>query len=249
MNMKLGWVGIAGVTLLVSGSVNAAPILFDFNAAPVEMNSATGSDPIETYMEGIYGSSITLAAGARNEDDRTEGMNNTYPYLGSTNGAIDRLGTCGTGPCATSNPDRFLINRWSNGFDRITITFDVVPITGIQFDWEIFPVTQSGQNADLTFRWIDINGVSNSLLIQALAGANKQLGDMGHSSFAFSTPVRTIEFIDWTDAPIGVDNLVITQTPAPGTLVLLGAGFAALAARRVARRRSKKPEGSSASSN
>jgi hypothetical protein len=239
MKMKRAIVGIAAVVLMLSGRVNAAPILFDFNAAPVETNSDGGEDAIENYMEAIYGSEMTLANGARNEDDRTEGMNTTYAYLGNTNGAVDRLGTCGTGPCALTNPDRFLINRWSSGFDRITITFNVVPITGIEFDWEIFPVTQSGQNADLTFRWIDINGVSNSQLIQALFGANKPLGDMGHSSFTFSTPVRTIEFIDWTDAPIGVDNLRITQTPVPGTLALLGAGFLALAAGRAARRRSK----------
>jgi hypothetical protein len=274
MLIKRAWVVIAAVLLMMAANVNAATILFDFDGPGIADGScgtgitcSTGNtigtggvvDPIEVYMEGLYGSDITVDWGAKVEDDRTEGLTSTYPYLGSTNGAIDRFGNCGTGPCDLTSPDRFLINRWNSSLpstlrDRITITFEIVPITGLEFDWEIFPVTQSGQNADLTVRvWtqqqIDDEDLDGTVIFfSQLLGSDKPLGDMGHQSFTFDDPITRISFIDWNDAPIGVDNLRLTQTPVPGTLVLLGAGFLALGLGKARRRRAKKPEGSSPTS-
>jgi hypothetical protein len=148
-----------------------------------------------------------------------------------------------------------LINRWNSSVpstlrDRITITFELVPITGIEFDWQIFPVTVAA-NADLTVRvWTQqqIDGESAGTIIfqRQIPSGEIQQGDMGHFNYmSFSSPVTRVSFIDWTDAPIGFDNFRVTQTPVPGTLILLGAGFVALG---VARRRSKKPAGSSPTS-
>jgi hypothetical protein len=254
MNMKRAWVGIAAGVLMMSGSVNAATILFDFNSLADNTNSTgnTGStggvvDPIEVYMEGLYGSDITVDWGAKADDDRTEGLTNTYPYLGNRDGALNRFGVdCVSGPCVATTQDRFLINRWNSSVpstlrDRITITFEIVPITGIEFDWQIFPVT--GGKADLTV-WVwteqqiaDEDPGTQIFYYQNSTTTEKQNGAMGHFGTSFSSPVMRISFVDWNTAPIGVDNLKITQTPVPGTLVLLGAGFVALG---LARRRSKK---------
>lgn len=235
--MKRALVVIAAVFLVTSGNVNAAPILFNFNSLADNTMSTGGEDAIENYMEGIYGSEITLDLGAMADDDRVEGRP-TGAYLG---------------------PDIYLRNRWnatsvpSNLRDRIGIQFNVVPITGLEFDWEIFPVTQSGQNADFTVRvWtqqqLNDEDAGTVIFFTQLLGPAKELGALGHESFSFSSPITRVEFIDWNDAPIGIDNLSTTQTPVPGTLVLLGAGLLALGIGR-ARRRSKKPEGSSPTSN
>jgi hypothetical protein len=225
-------------SLAIPGGAAAAPILFNFNSIPDNTNSSSGEDMIEDYMEAIYGSEITVALGARAEDDKIEGRP-TGAYLG---------------------PDIFLINRWNTTSisstlrDRIIITFEVVPITGLEFDWEIFPVTQSGQNADLTVNvWtpqqLVLEQPGTTIFFRELLGPAKEAGALGHESFTFSTPVKMVQFIDWSDAPIGIDNLSLPNlVPLPGTLALLGAGLVAFGIGRV-RRRARKPEDTSPTSN
>jgi len=233
MKMKLALVATFAAALAIPGGAVAAPILFNFNTLADNTNSTdVGVDLIEQYMEGVYGSDITLRLGARAENDKIEGRP-SGAYLG---------------------PDIFLINRWNSTSiastlrDRIIITFEEVPIMGIEFDWEIFPVTESGQNADISVRvWTEqqwLNEDPNGTLIfsHALTGAAKELGALGHESFSFSTPVMTVQFIDWNDAPVGVDNLSLPRlVPIPGTLALLGAGLLAFGVGR-ARRRARKPQ-------
>jgi hypothetical protein len=182
-------------------------------------------------MEGIYGSDITVAWGAKTQKDRIESRP-TGMYLGNTDGALDR-GNC-NGNCHPDPKDTFLINRWnstsvpSNLRDRITITFEDVPIWGFGVDWEIFPVTRTGAAADIT-----IKADGETLFFSELLGLDKEKGDLGHFSIDFAVPVHTLEFIDWTDAPIGIDNLTLTRrVPLPGTGLLLLAGLAALGLQR-----------------
>ena len=233
MKTKRGLLVLLVASLAIPGGAAAAPILFDFDTIPDNTNSSSGEDMIEDYMEAIYGSEITVALGARAEDDKIENRP-TGAYLG---------------------PDIFLINRWDKTSisptlrDRIIITFEDVPITGLEFDWEIFPVTESGQNADLTVMVTDIFGQTNTIFFHELLGPAKELGALGHESFTFSTPMKTVQFIDWSDAPIGIDNLSLpNRVPLPGTLALLGAGFVAFGVGR-ARRRARKPEDTSPISN
>lgn len=220
-------------SLAIPGGAAAAPILFDFDSIPDNTNSKDGEDKIEDYMEAIYGSEITVALGARAEDDKIEGRP-TGAYLG---------------------PDIFLINRWDKTSisptlrDRIIITFEEVPITGLEFDWEIFPVTETGQNADLTVKVTDIFDQTSTIFFNELLGPAKELGALGHESFTFPTPVKTVQFIDWSGAPIGIDNLSLpNRVPLPGTLALLGAGLLAFGISR-AGRRARKPEDTSPTSN
>jgi hypothetical protein len=221
----------AGV-LGLAGSASADTILFDFNSLGANVNSATGPDSIESYMEGLYGSDITVALGAKTQTARVENRP-TGMYLGNSDGAIDR-GNC-TAPYCHPGTDTFLINRWdatsvpSSLRDRIIITFEDVPIYGLGLDWEIFPITRNGNKADIT-----IKADGEIVFWEELYGTDKENGDLGHFSIDFTTPVHTLEFIDWTDAPIGIDNLSVTprRVPVPGTGLLLLAGLAALGLNR-----------------
>jgi hypothetical protein len=242
--MRTRLTGILALALVLGllGTASAVPIpppvLFDFNALAANVNSATGEDAIEDYMEALWGSDITVALGARTRKSRVESRP-SGAYLGNSDGALNR-GSCGDEVTCHPDPkDTFLINRWNAGSldanlrDRIIITFEEEPIMGFEVDWEIFPVTQNGQNADIT---IKADGVT--LFFRELLGADKELGDLGHFSFSFLAPVQTLEFIDWNDAPIGIDNLRVTRrrVPVPATTPLLAAGLLALGIIRRRRR-------------
>ena len=202
----------------------ADTILFDFNSLAANKDSKNnGNDLIEEYMELVYGSDITVPAGARTRKDRVEDRPDGA-YLGNSDGALDR-GLCapsGSVACHGTPMDTFLINRWNNDFDRIGITFEQQPIIAVEFDWEIFPVTQNGQTADLT-----VIADETQIFFHEILGANKELGDLGHFSYVFDSPVSTLQFIDWTDAPIGIDNLRVRrqETPWASPLLLLSAGL------------------------
>jgi hypothetical protein len=255
MTTKLGLVLSMAAALALPQTAAAATILFDFNSLPADVNSKSNGSPfpapnplpssadrIEDYMEDIYGSNITVLLGAQTRTSRVENRpNGTLDmYLGNSDGAMDR-GDCSNpgadAACHGGNPDTFLINRWNSTSvpsglrDRIVITFLDVPIMGFEVDWEIFPVTMNGQNADIT-----IKADGEQLFFSQLLGIDKERGDLGHFAISFDQPVHTLEFIDWSDAPIGIDNLQVT-IPVPGTLALLGAGCLAFSFSRVARRR------------
>jgi hypothetical protein len=251
--MRLGSKLLVAVSLAIPGTAAANVILFDFNSLGAGLNSSdNGTDPIETYMEGIYGSDITVRNGAQTRKDRVEGRpnGNIDMFLGNSDGATARGDCSSPGANAACHPnpkDTFLINRWdastsqvpANLADRIIITFVTAPIVGLEVDWEIFPVTQDGANADIT---IKADGVQ--IFFSQLTGSDKELGDLGHFSYTFTSPVNTLEFIDWRDAPIGIDNLRVTRrrVPLPGTLALLGAGFLALGFGRTVGSRARKQE-------
>ncbi len=193
----------------------AGTILFDFNVLPANVNSAAGNAPgqdaIEDNMEALYGSPITVNLGAKTLKDRPENPHPAGLYLGNSDGALDR-GAFVMPPGHADPKDTYLINRWNssccaaNQKDRIVITFEQRPITGAEFDWEIFPVNGVSTSADFTFKADGVQYYYTALTTLS----EKQQGDLGHYAVSFSTPVKTLEFIDWTDAPIGIDNLRVT---------------------------------------
>jgi hypothetical protein len=230
MRYRLALVAGAVAALLSPTGAGAATILFDFNPLAANLNTANGNDPVESYMEGLYGTAITVARGAKTLKGRPEEPHPKGLYLGNSDGALDR-GPFVTPPGHPDPKDTYLINRWNSNCclatekDRITIIFEERPILAAEFDWEIFPVNSNGTTADFTFKADGVTYFYTALTTLA----EKQLGDLGHFSVTFPRPVRKLEFIDWTDAPIGIDNLRVT-VPGPAPAVLLGAGLALLGA-------------------
>lgn len=233
MNLRLASRLAVVLFVCLPAFASATEVLFDFNdlASGIESDE---SDAIETYMELLYGSDITLSDGAKTRksrvEDRPSGM-----YLGNSDGATGR-GPCpvdqNTAPCHPDPKDTFLINDWSEEYDRFSITFEEEPISGFEVDWEIFPVTRNGQAADIT-----ILADEEEIFFSELLGADKELGDLGHFSYSFNAPVHTLEFIDWRDAPIGIDNLRVRRDmPVPGTVLLIMTGLLALGVRRRSQR-------------
>jgi hypothetical protein len=214
----------------LTGLAGANTVLFDFNSLAENINSTNSEDAIEDYMEALWGSEITVKRGAKTFKSRIEGRpaNPFDAYLGNTDGAVGRTDCPSDPACHGQAPDTFLINRWNaNGLaanerDRIAITFEEEPIFSVEFDWAIYPVTEGGQNADLTV-WAD----ETQIFFTQLLGEEKEKGDLGHFFLNFNGPVRTLQFVDWNDAPIGIDNLRVgRQVPWPDPLLLLAAGLA-----------------------
>jgi hypothetical protein len=194
-------VGVAAcVTLFCAAMTAEGAIVFDFNSLAAGVKSSNlGTDLIETYMEGIYGSNITIPTGAKTLKNKPENVGPAL-YLGNTDNGVDHRPTL----------DTYLINRWDSGYDKIEIRFEESPIMAFELDWQIFPVTVNGQNADLT---IKADGVT--VFYSQLIGSQKPNGQMSHFVYSSSTPITDLQFIDWTDAPIGIDNLAVTQYSPP----------------------------------
>lgn len=224
----------------------AESVLFDFNSLAAGVNSTSGADKIETYMESMYGSNITVNWGARTMKGKPESGRPAANqlYLANSDDAPDRGPMAGSPYWHADPKDTYLINRWNTNpskscgptcmNDRIVFIFDV-PIISAEWDWEIFPINSASKKADLTVKADGVTIFYASLTTLA----DKMLGDLGHAGpFFFATPVNKLEFIDWTNAPDGIDNLRVTPVPddAPAVLIL-AAGFGALVA--LAYRRSR----------
>lgn len=149
-------------------------------------------------------------------------------------GAIQaNLNTAGKG--TVSNPDRF------------SLSFTNFTVTGVQFDYEIFPdaTCHKGTNCgpDMTLL-AGANKVWSMTTAPSTTVDPQALGRTGKLSFA---GVSSLTFVDWP-SEIGIDNLTITgcissasgkcapEVPEPAAIALFGLGLFGLV---VARRRSK----------
>ncbi|MFO1092667.1 MAG: PEP-CTERM sorting domain-containing protein [Planctomycetaceae bacterium] len=207
-------IGLYSVALLAfAGGRTDAGYILNFNSLAAGVNSATGTDGIETYIESVIGSNVTVYDGTTTLKEKPENVGPTN-YLGNTDNGVFH-----------ANPkDTYLINRWNAGLpagvgDRIKITFDI-GVTAIDFDWQIFPVTTG--KADFTLK---ADGVQYLYYDNS---ANKTNGYLSHSTIAFGKTVYTLEFIDWTTAPVGIDNLKVTMAPEPSTGMLAVLGMAGM---------------------
>nr|MBI3612214.1 PEP-CTERM sorting domain-containing protein [Nitrospirota bacterium] len=191
------------------------------------------------------------------------------PYLGNTDGETNKNAPLtGTGSHPSVNTkDTYLINDWNNSNvataekkDRIIMTF-AKPIPWVATDWEIFPQTSSP--SDFTI-FADVKKTDGSyaqvkIFYEQLLGTTAvEAGDLGsfaHFDFNSSNaawladlaaagiangPVTRLEFVDWSTAPIGIDNLQVGNpsppVPEPASLLLFGSGLIGLAAWRFKRK-------------
>ena len=240
----LAWVGVAG-------PVPSAAVTFDFDSVTPNSTKSTDITNIQNYMNSVFAgsNSVTLNTGTKSIRGTPDGHPTAgYPYLGNTDGAPSWNSPITTYPSTHSN-DTYLINDWQNASanmnDRIAMTF-AKPISSVAFDWEIFPQTNMG--ADIDVYAIGV-GFSVDILSETLPFCstncltpppptpNVQTGDLGHfNTYYFDSshgwnygPVTQLQFVDWTTAPVGIDNLQVgTPDPEPGTVLLLGSGLAGL---------------------
>lgn len=196
---------------LAAGQANAG-FLLDFNALDDHEYSQYGNqtygssaDPIEEYIESVIGSDVWVYRGTKTLKYKPENVG-PWAYLGNTDYGVWH-----------PNPkDTYLINRWQDGYDRITMIFEVA-LTSISFDWQIFPATQGKSDIKVLGDGVEYFHYDNS--------ANVLNGAMGHASIVFNAPVHKLEFVDWKTAPVGIDNLYISSEvpePATGVMALLG---------------------------
>ena len=106
MKKNLVWFsGIVIALMVFAMSTTASAILFDFEDAPY----LGGAAAIEAYMEGIYGSDITVTHGIVGD--------------GLWNGPL--------------GPDHYIQAGPSLGTHWFSISFNEVPITSVSFDWGV----------------------------------------------------------------------------------------------------------------
>jgi hypothetical protein len=236
MAATLGCLAFCGAT---TRPAHATTITFDFNSLSSGVKSTNGpSDPIDSYMTHLWGSPVNVSSGTETARSAPEDLG--QKYLGNTEDYVGRGKDSGP---VDRRRDTYLFNRWDEpsiaDHDRIIITFAAMGISSFSVDWEIFPVTKnSTDNADIT-----IYADGQELLYASLpptGNMGRENGMLGvFSSAGYVAPPggwHTLTFVDWTSAPVGIDNLEVDpwsrppSIPEPGSGALVGIGLVALAA-------------------
>ncbi|HWP56311.1 MAG TPA: PEP-CTERM sorting domain-containing protein [Candidatus Acidoferrales bacterium] len=196
---------------LLAGEAAADPaVIFDFNSLPPGLQSAPGADSIESYMEGLYGADISVDTGAYTSNSGIK-VKKKFAHLGNTDGAL-YAAKLNKKQLKLRASDTFLANPATvkGAKSYLALDFGSKPISGLEFDFEIFPVRKKFP-AGLT---VKADGVT--ILEYSASKKDKKTGLLGHQSLLlFDTPVHKLEFIGTPNTPIGIDNLLV-YNPAWG---------------------------------
>lgn len=210
-------------------------------AMSTELKAATGSSTVGVTVTGAVA---------------TQSYNGENHVKGAT------LGTSDAGITHLKLTDTFLVNNnfgaaiqnattaKSGGAtsDRFKLTFDNFLITGIQFDYEIFPDAQCPRYSNCGPDMTVLAGLNQIWHLQTLPSNQMDPQALGTTAAMTFAGVNSLTFIDWP-SEIGIDNLVITgcanpvngsctpsKVPEPGSALLIGAGLLGLVARRKSRK-------------
>lgn len=219
--MKKLVVAFAGLLLFAAGAQGGLSVMFDFEGATVGGVApdyvASANQRVTDYMTSVYGSSVT-ATGAAAWTNNDVGAN----WAGKT-GTDKWLRTYGS---ASVTPGYF------------QISFDTVPVVAGGFDGYVFEATGS-----VDFTWMAYDSGygdrynPNPAALISWASFDVAVGPVtvGFNS-PLARPISLMVFSNegWHD--IGVDNLLVTQVPVPGAVLLglLGLGAAGVRLRRFA---------------
>jgi hypothetical protein len=182
--------------LFLDRVVFADMTVFDFNQAPTSpRRHANNYVAVESYMQGLFGSDISVSRGTT----AVTGIGN----LGNT----DMTLTGGFGSSINS-PDAFLLSGKGRN-SGLVLSFDSSPINSFAVDWEVF---KKG-----TGIIIKADGVV--IYQNLLTKSESKTGIMNHlAPVYFNSPVHTLEFIGLGKTRIGIDNLAVNiPLPANGS--------------------------------
>lgn len=186
----------SGMLILLTVFISHTPafpesmVSFDFDHIQTQSKKGVLASDIEIYMEGLYGSDISVSQNAT-----------AVRSVGKT------ILNFPNSPSASLNGnDAYLKVGRGRGPSGIALDFGANPIDSFNVDWRIF---KGGKSFTILADGVVIDQ-------HTLSKAQRKSGLTGHQdTYYFDTPVHKLEFIGINKKSFAIDNLTI-NIPLPG---------------------------------